>query len=210
MDKSFLLLTDFQLLDKIREGQQSALKILYDRYADDLFVRARGILKKKEDAEEVVQDVFVKLWNYRNTISVHSSVKAYLFQMCRNLVFDYIKVRAQSLPFIPLDSTPAKSEAQDSTESQIQFDEYYTRYFNAVEALPPGRKRVYQLCHVEGRSYEQVAEQLSISRDAVKDHIVKATRFLKKCTIITEQAVATLLLFTYQLLESMPGNGLFS
>lgn len=190
MNKSFLRLTDFELLDKIRQGEQSALKILYDRHADDLFVRARAILKKTEDAEEVVQDVFLKLWNYRSTIAVHSSVKAYLYQMCRNLVFDYIKERAQSLTMIPLDTATIKTQGQNNTESQILFEEYCTRYFNAVNALPPGRKMVYQLCHVEGRSYEQVAEQLSISRNAVKDHIVKATRFLKKHTIITSQAIA--------------------
>lgn len=196
-----MLLTDFQLLEKLQQNEQAALKLLYDRYANELFIRARVVLKKTEDAEEVVQDVFIKLWNYRHTVSVHTSVKAYLYQMCRNLVFDYIKSRAQLLPFLPLESKTLDSKGHNTTEAQVLFEEYHARYANAVASLPPGRKKVYQLCQIEGKSYEQVAQQLSISRNAVKDHIVKATRFLKKYTLVTDQAVATIFILLCQFAE---------
>lgn len=188
--------TDEQLLEHLKTMGESALQILYERYVDALYNRAYAVLRNEEDAEEVVQDVFLKFWNCRYTLVIHTSVKAYLFQMCRNQAFDQVKAKARRVPIVQFDAAQQDPAGGLLTENEVIFNEYHENYLKAVEALPPGRKRVYHLCHTEGKTYDQVAAQLSISRNAVKDHIVHATRFIKKYVELTAGVVLVAILLT--------------
>ncbi len=180
---------DQQLLERLRAEGEPVLQVLYEQYADALYKRAYFVLRTSEDAEEVVQDVFIKFWNSRHTIVIHTSLKAYLFQMCRNLVFDHIKAKARAVPLLQMEYTIAEASGGQCTESEVIFNDYHKHYLKAIETLPPGRRRVYQLCHVEGKTYDQAAAQLSISRNAVKDHIVHATRFIKRYVELSDGVV---------------------
>lgn len=188
---------DQEFLERLRREGEPMLQVLYDQYASVLYTRAYSILRKSEDAEEVVQDVFIKFWNCRHTVVIHTSLRAYLFQMCRNLVFDHIKAKARTVSVVQFDDTLSNAGGGLCTEAEVIFNDYHKHYLEAIETLPPGRRKVYHLCHVEGKTYDQVAAQLSISRNAVKDHIVHATRFIKKYVELSEGIVTVGILLVH-------------
>lgn len=126
-------------------------------------------------ADELTQDVFVKVWTKRHLLDSEQSFRSYLFSIAQHLVYDtYRKMsRDESLVNkVKLIST----ELYTHTEEDIYYKETAEMVQKAIELLPTQQRRVFQACKIEGRSYEEVARELNISVSTVNGHIVKATK----------------------------------
>lgn len=126
-------------------------------------------------ADELTQDVFVKVWTKRHLLDSEQSFRSYLFSIAQHLVYDtYRKIsRDESLVNkVKLIST----ELYTHTEEDIYYKETGEMIQKAIELLPTQQRRVFQACKIEGRSYEEVARELNISVSTVNGHIVKATK----------------------------------
>ena len=153
------------LLQRLREGDRQAFSILYERYSGRIYGNILRLVKEKEPAQELLQDVFMKLWEKRETITIETSFTAYLFAISKHLVlnmFRRISIEHQAAARL----RAVHSELYQHVEALQQ----------AIDNLPARRREIYLLVKTEGNSYEQVSNLLGISRATVNDHVVKANR----------------------------------
>lgn len=165
-------------LNLLAQGSEYAFTQLFDHYRARIFSVALRFLKSRELAEEVVQEVFLKVWARRDEMVKVLNFEGYLFTMTRNEVFDRIKDIAKE--------TTAKREfaygirqVNDADHSLIE-KQYEDLLQDAVDQLPPQQKQIFQLAKTEGLSHQAIAEQLDISRLTVKTHMAKALQTIRQ------------------------------
>ncbi|WP_316791115.1 RNA polymerase sigma factor [Pedobacter frigoris] len=169
--------TDRELTVQLKQGDRIAFEQLYLIYSPRIYKKILQLVKNVALAEELLQDVFVKIWEKRELIDTEKSFKSFLYRIAQNLVTDLFRRAA-------LDRKMMQTFIAESTELYSPFDEAEESYSKAIlekamSTLPPQRKRVYTLIKIEGKSYEEVSALLGISVSTVNDHVVKATKTLK-------------------------------
>lgn len=152
---------------------------LYRKHHAALYHTAAKFVKSEELAGEIVQEVFVKLWEHRRQLDTERSFTAYLYTMARNHIFNMLK-RSSRESRIREEIRYHAEKASNATESSILVSEYSAVINTAIEELPPQRKRIFIMCRQEGKSYEEVAGAFGISKSTVRDHMVKALRSLRQ------------------------------
>lgn len=167
-----------ELLEAMRQGDEHAFFVLYERYKVRLYVNMIKIVRSEPVAEELLQDVFLKVWDQRAAIDPSLSFQAYLFRISSNLAIDFYRKAARRRVIEALSATGP--DAYDHVEQYIDFKEAEVLLGEAIGKLPPQRQHIFRLCRIEGKSYEEVADLLGISRGTVQDHMVKANRFLRE------------------------------
>ena len=157
-------------------NDQHAFKQLFKHYYTGLFQFATSIVKVREVAEEIVEDVFVKIWNKRSTITNISSLKVYLYVSVKNRCLNYInrQVDTQVLDLNQLDVIC--SELTPNPEDLMVASELLQLVNKAIHELPPKCRIVYKLVKEDGLTYKEVAEVLNISPRTVENHIAVAVR----------------------------------
>jgi RNA polymerase sigma-19 factor, ECF subfamily len=182
----------------LQRGDEEALETIYGLYSQRLFGRLLKLVKIEAQAQEILQDVFIKLWQYRHSLDPEKSFRSFLFKIAENKVYDFFRKAAR-------DKVMEANLISLSTTNYINIEEY-TRaeenlrlLYKAIESLPPQRQQVFRLCKLEGRSYKEVSELLSISLSTISDHIVKATKAIKEYFYKQPPStlLITLLLFVY-------------
>jgi len=167
------------LITAIQNGTERDFTTVYNLY----HVKLYNYFFKKSKSEalsiELVQIVFIKLWNFRYTITSDFSFDTQLFNIARTCFIDYIRQQAlQKNRTIQLSEHSVHSlaiEADSSFESANYFE-------NLTQSLPPVRKKVFVLSRIQGLSYKEIAGHLSISVNTVEDHMSKAIRQIKAIT----------------------------
>ena len=137
------------------------------------------MLKDEEQAEEFLQDVFMKVWEKREQLNYEISFRAYLFRISENLVRDFFRKVARDQQLIDK-LIKASTEFSADLDADYIAKEEKSLFSKAIESLPPKRKEIYTLCKIEGRSYDEVSKLLGISNTTINDHIVKATKSIQK------------------------------
>jgi len=163
------------LLLQIADGDEKAFTILLRSYWNKVYSQALTYLKSSERAQEIAQDIFVKIWSSREKLSGVDSFSNYLFIVSRNEIISSLRKKET----IFTDPTDDLTEAFFVPDQQLQYKETNQRLLKAIEQLPPTRRIVFKMSRFEGKSYQEIGEELNISRNGVKDHIVKALNFLR-------------------------------
>ncbi|RYY25301.1 MAG: RNA polymerase sigma-70 factor [Sphingobacteriaceae bacterium] len=165
------------LLSKISAGDELAFRLLFDRYRPQVYTYALKIIKTEVLAEEILHDVFLKIWLHKNLPEVEN-INYYLKTITRNLTLNVL--RRQNLDVLTsLHATSNWQEGHEDTEDQILLNDSNQILNQAIELLTPQQKLVYKLCKQDGLKYAQVAEQLSISPLTVKTHMQQILRILR-------------------------------
>ncbi|MGN6416540.1 MAG: RNA polymerase sigma factor [Pseudobacter sp.] len=166
----------FQLL---QSGDQKVFEEIYNRYHKPVYAYLLGFVKDNSLAEDLTHEVFMKIWDIRNQVTLHTSFSSYLFRICHNKAINTLekiasdnKLRNRVMLHL---QTLSSSEIQDAGKLK----EYDRLLETALESLPPQRRKVFQLCREEGKTYDETASQLGISRNTVKEHMVKAQKALR-------------------------------
>lgn len=167
------------VLRRLRAADEAAFNELMERYKRPLAKSMLRILKSREDTEEALQELFVRVWMNRTAIDPERPIKAYLFRIAENLVYDLLRKAAREKRLVAEYFTHL-SEAYLHVEEQLFDEETKTILRDAIAQLPEQRRRVFELCKVEGKSYEEVSRQLSISIATVNSHITNANAFLRE------------------------------
>jgi len=164
---------------RLQKGDSDAFRELYNQYHQPLYHYVLRFVKSPALAEDVLQDVFLKIWEIRSRIDPELSFKAYLYRISRNSVFKLLKkiavdenLRTQVLKQF--------SQSVADADLKILWQQYEALLQAAINRLPPQRRKVFKLCREEGKSYEQVAEELGISRNTVKEHMVLAMKLIRE------------------------------
>lgn len=162
----------------LKAGNEQAFKVVYDHFSERLYGNLLRLVKSEDVARELLQEVFLKVWEKRHSIDPDKSFHAYLFRIAENLVYDFFRkiARDKKLQIHLLAHT---TEVDSTYIEERSNNEYNDLLQQAIEALPPRRRQIFRLCKLNGKSYEEVALQLNISLSTISDHIVKATRFIR-------------------------------
>jgi RNA polymerase sigma-70 factor (ECF subfamily) len=168
-----------ELLDRLRQGEQQAFTQLYHLYSERLYGNLLKLVKSPAVAEEILQDIFIRIWEKRQTIDIHTSFRSYLFRIGENKVIDFYR-RARRDKDLYAYIKAAATEQYTHIEESLLSRENAELLQTAIGALPPQRRQVFELCKLQGKSYQEVSGLLNISVSTINDHIVKATRSIRQ------------------------------
>ncbi len=179
MEKN-LLYSEFEdkdLMLLVAEGDREAFTCLYHRYFYYLFTLAMRYIKDESEAEDVLQQVFIKLWQMRDSGAIKDNVRGYLFAMTRNSIMNYVRDKNRLLQRNYRLSQEIGEEEQDIWVMADKED-LISEMKKAIEALPPQQKRIANL-RCEGLSNQEIASRLHLSLNTVNSHYTKGLKALK-------------------------------
>lgn len=169
---------DSKLIDMLIEGRKSAFEQLYHGYSNRVFNLSFFLLKDTGWSEDVVQDVFVKLWENRTHLQRGQSLWTYLYVMTKRQALNKLRsVKRSNACFERL--WAQISEPEDSLHDLVVAKELNENIKKLLGLLPIQQRTVFSLSRLEGFSHREIAEQLNISPNTVKNHIVQAAKYLK-------------------------------
>lgn len=167
-----------ELLAKVAAGDQCAFTELFESYYNLLGAYVLKMTKSLETCEEIVQDIFIKIWLRRADLREIKSFSGYVFVLCRNQVLDHLRKRArEKLQAVALEKYLADEAGTPDGEHPSEV--YRILIDQVVSKLPEQAKRVYMLSRYDRLKHHQIAHQLGISRETVKKHIQYAVSFIK-------------------------------
>lgn len=171
--------TDQQLLKSLRKGDLFAFDQLFAKYSKKLYYFAKGYLDSKEDAEGLVQEVFIKIWEKRKELKEHLSFNAYLYTITFNAIRKFFRKKAREKKYLE-----SYLENFDGTHNEPAMDIEYKSLREladkAIEKLPKRRKEIFILSRNEGLSNEEIASRLHISKNTVENQMTQALKFLRE------------------------------
>jgi RNA polymerase sigma-70 factor (ECF subfamily) len=167
-----------ELLLKISEGDETAFRNLYDHYRNRVFSIACKLTATESLAEDVVQEIFIKLWLQRQKLTEVDCFDAYLNIITRNHIFNYLRKAAHE-ELLLKELTAWEGAARQDGFSTIVYHELRDNLEKAVAHLPPQQKKVYQLSRLDGMKHREISAMLRISPSTVKSHMVEALRFIR-------------------------------
>lgn len=162
---------------RIAAGDQRAFEELFRTHYRGLCAFARQYLKDPQRAEDLVQDLFFRLWQDREKVAVTTSVKAYLFAAVRNRCLNAVAAQARMRP-LDEEADDHVAEAEDTTEEERTHR--LARVHAAIEALPEERRRIFKLSRHEGLKYHEIADRLGISAKTVENQMGRALKTLRE------------------------------
>ena len=168
---------DSVLFSQIQGGDREAFKCVFDKYMDRLYFYALGVVKEKEVAEDIVQDVFLYLWHNARKIDLNGLLVRYLLKAVKNACINY-KLRLEVEREYQRKFLQTKSD-EEEVYSEDRLELLRSRLIELLEQLPPKCKEIFVLGCVEGLKYKEIAEQLGISVNTVKTQIKYAYKKLR-------------------------------
>ena len=180
------------LLKKISEGDEAAFRKIYDAYYDHIYNAAYSFTKSPHLSEDIVQEVFCRVWHRRATLPDVEKFDAYLFIMARNHILTEIRNRLRQNAFV--DYLRAHfTETSDSQFHDLIAKESESLIRDAVEKLPPQQKTVFRLSREEDLSQDEIALRMNISKNTVRNHMNAALRFIRHYLYLSNRILKTLL-----------------
>lgn len=159
-------------------SQKTAFGNLFDRYFPALKYFAQGYVKDKGDAEELVHDTFMAIWEKREQLTFDASLKPYLYKALRNKCLNFarkqkLEIQEVGENFEPTGNIP--DPLQDLTKKETE-----QRIFAAIEKLPPRCRQIFLLSRTENLSYKEIAEVMELSSKTVENQIAIALKSIRK------------------------------
>ncbi|RIH63741.1 RNA polymerase sigma-70 factor [Mariniphaga sediminis] len=186
-------ISDTRLTYLVKEGVKGAFQELFERYAPRIYQFSLSYLKNEQEAEEQVQDVFLKIWEKRESLDRSKSIKAFIFKIAVNSIYDF--TRRKNIENAFKDFARADFDLQsDSTWHQVIFDEMLDSLDVLVKQMPTERQKIFRLSREEGLTNDEIARKLNLSKRTVENQLYRAIAYLKE-HFKTESLLA--LLFFY-------------
>jgi RNA polymerase sigma-70 factor (ECF subfamily) len=167
-----------EILQKIAEGDEGAFNILYQKISPIAYGVAVNLLKDSLQAEDIVQDIFVKLWSGRKTLPVVQSLENFVFILTRNAVFSHFK--KVTLETKVLAAIKENTMSNDTATFHLAEEREYQKILqSAISQLPPQQQQVYMLAEEKELSYNEIALSMHLSKETVKRHLALARKFIR-------------------------------
>lgn len=162
------------------KGNIKAFDFLYSIYCPRLQQFVYGLIKEKSETEEIVQDVFVKLWINRDALKNYNSFESYLFSIAYNATLGYLRKKATEKKYIEYVKSVQVVSEEAIAENKMDLNILSQKLEEAINNMPPRQREVFKLKHKENYTYKEIANKLNISINTVENHMVKSHNFLKK------------------------------
>jgi len=181
-------------IKRLKSGDKTVFDMLYSHYYSTMVRIAHDILHDTGLAEEVVQDIFVKLWENCSTLSINSSLSAYIIKMVRNRSIDCLKAKARKIDTVSIDQSEIQAKLHEmGMDTTIEEELFSTpleiAFQHTLEQLPAQCRQIFILNRLDGYSNKEISDMLQISVSTVKTQISRALQkltaslqpFLSKC-----------------------------
>lgn len=178
------------LVHNLAKGNLLAFNTLYKEYSGRLYRFALGYLKSKDEAEELVQEVFTIIWEKRKDLKEELSFKSFLFTIAFNIIRKHFRTKAYFADYL-------KAEMGDNldmqTSQKITYDSLYRFITDLVNQLPARRKEIFIKSRFEGLSIKEIADELKISHKTVENQLTDALKFIR--TNLNRESISGILFF---------------
>lgn len=168
-----------QLAARIKLGDEQAFELLFRKYYVRLCAFANKFLNNPEEAQEIVQDVFTKIWEGRNEIDPEDSLKSYLFKIAQNLSINKLRRKKVESRYTEIYKLVYIEQQEFSVHESLLAMELEENIANSIGKLPPECRKVFELSRIEGLKYKEIADTLHISVKTVEAQMSKALRSLR-------------------------------
>lgn len=166
------------VLKSVSQGDRNAFRILYTYYLHDIFRYLFLYTKNRETCEEIVQNVFLKIWEHRENVVEIASFRYYLYRCAKNLLTD--ETRKNERRKVAYMVMSEKSEiSSEKSDDKLIVDQYSRIALKAITFLPKKRKEIIKLHTLENCSYDEIAIRLSISKSVVKKQVYAGILFIR-------------------------------
>lgn len=191
---------DKLLLQQLIAGNEQAFLTIFNTYKKEVYAYSLSILKSQTYAEEIVQEVFLKIWIKRNDLDVSLAFKPYIIVITKNMCLNFLKKAAYD----------NKMREEIFYQSQKSFNPIYDQIQNkelenlqkeALNLLPPRRRLIFEMSRNEGKSYKEISQELGISLNTVKSQMNKALETLRIFLLKNSDISFTLLLLAFKWLK---------
>ncbi|MHC2992746.1 hypothetical protein OB13_14570 [Pontibacter sp. HJ8] len=166
-------------IEALRAGDVTAFEHLYQVFEPRLYAFALHLVRQREDAEEVVQEVFLKVWERRHQLDPEQNFDGYLFSIAKNLVYNKARSKATEFAFTQYIMVNGK-HAGCFTEEAVAYKDLSKLLDDTCAALPPVRRQVFIMSRVEGKSNREIAQQLNTTSSNIENHLYKALKVIRK------------------------------
>ncbi|SFE06593.1 RNA polymerase sigma-70 factor, ECF subfamily [Chitinophaga sp. CF118] len=191
---------DAELVVRLQQDEVSAFDTLYWKYHQAVYRNIFKFVKEQIVTEDILQEVFAKLWEKRKEINPSQSVAGWLFVISFNLSVDYVRKRLREQT-IHKELLNLDVDDNYSLDRKNLYEEQYQLLEKAIAQLSPKKRKIVTLCKLEGKTYDEVAEELKISRNTVKEHLsiamVKLNDYIQKNKEQNKYIVLFLLFLNY-------------
>lgn len=167
-----------ELVKKIREGDKDAFERLFHKYYARLCVFANTYVKSIDTSRDVVQDVYIKIWDNRENFIITQSLKAYLYQAVRNQSLNYLEKNSKKLR---LQEKISRQRELESSENKFELntEELTEKIWKLVDQLPERRRTIFILYRKHGLSYKEIGEVMDIKRKTVENQMGRSLKFIR-------------------------------
>ncbi|UMB55445.1 RNA polymerase sigma-70 factor [Lutibacter sp. A64] len=165
---------DALLVKQLSNGNERAFEKLYQKYKNDIYAFSFSLVKSKSNAEEILQDVYLNVWQNKHKINPDLSFKSFIFTCTRNACLNFLKRAVNEQTMKDAIFYKINTSSNSTILDHIINDEYEVLRKKAIKKLPPKRKIIFKMSREEGKSYEAISAELNISISTVKNQMSKA------------------------------------
>lgn len=166
------------LVSELKNHNENAFRKLFDLYYQDIYGYSISFLKSKDLAEENVQEVFLKVWLHRENLNIEQSFKSYLFTIARNQAFNSLN-KASNDEILKEEIFYSSQKSYDQGDYSVRESDCKKLKKEALKQLPPKRKQIFKMSRKQGKTYEEISQELGISVNTVKSQMSKALESLR-------------------------------
>lgn len=168
-----------ELVKLLKKGDMVAFDAIYNQYCHKLYQFVFMFLKQKEDAEEIVQDVFIKIWESRGKIDIYASFESFLFTIAYNATMSLLRKRMSETKSREYLKSLQQFSSAEQVIDEIQYKELKHKVESLLKQLTPRQEEIYRLSREEGLTHTEISQKLNISESTVNNHLVRTLKFLK-------------------------------
>jgi len=166
------------LIEGLKNGNKLIFEEVYRDYYVPLCYYCLRYVETLEDSEEIVQDLFVKIWEKRDSMEINTSLKAYLYRSVQNYALNFLSKKKTQERYMMIQSRQLNDDFGIEKNELVE-EELRVLLKHAILQLPDKRRRIFELSRFEGMKYSRIAEKLSISVKTVESQMTKALKYLR-------------------------------
>lgn len=185
------------VLSQLAASNPAAIEELYNYYYPRLYNFSKAFLKLEDGIDDILQDVFLRIWQNRDKIKTPSTFNSFIFTITRNLLLNELRSRLHNQK-VKEKIGKLAIPTEYSLVEQREYDELKEKIEQAIEELPVRQKEIFTLSRIEGFSHREIAEKLHVSAKTIEFHIAKASAILRKKLLKFE--LSPILIFVQQFL----------
>lgn len=189
---SIQISNDYEVMSSFRLGERSSLEFIVRRFQRELIFFANNIIHRDEVAEEIVDDIFIKVWQRRADFETLLSLKSFLYISVKNACLDYLK-SPKNKPLEDISEISFELPSADNIEANIIYAELVSLIYREANKLPKKQQQVFLMFYIEGLTMDEIASRLNISSNAVYINKYEATKTMRKLLGVYSWALFLLL-----------------